>query len=683
MSLPPLKVKIGADTSDFENGLARASRGLKGMAKAAAAAGVIVAGALTAMTVQGLRAVDANTKLARSMDATVNGLRAVQIAAGYAGVSTGEANTAMQQLNRELVRAAEVGSPAYKALQKIGLSAADLSALDADDRMAAIADRMQEMGISAAQASDILRDLGVRSRDMSLLLLQGGDAIRSARDEVTAFGIELSEAQTAGIESANDALARMSLVFEGLRNQLAANVAPALQSVADKFNQLAQSQAAQDAIQRLVGAFTRLSEIILSEDFISVAVSAIEGMAGVAATAAELMVGFAQNIELVTIAFGGLAIAVAVAGGPLTIIIGALAVALGGIAMWRGAAEDAAKGSDAAAKAQTALNEALGVFYQTGAPSAGKAAVDLANDNYKLADSALAAAEAELAKRQAVLDAEEERLKSVNSGGGEFLSLGTSIGAQVDVGQAQSEMDAARARLEEARISLDRAVRSVTGSSYSSVSISPVDVPGIEPVDLTLPEAEGGGRVGAAQTEADELAAIEQELQDKLTAMREAANYAEVSMRERTVDMLGNLLTTLGRNSDVAAKAAVALNAARAIAEVIQNAAAAKVRAIAELGPVAGPPAAAKIGFYAAAQTAIIGANAALQIGKKSGGGGSSGGSGSGIASGGGTSQQSLMVDLQVSGRGDLATDPSAIDGLASALIDNFKDRGIPIMVRA
>jgi len=120
MALKPLTVKIGADTTALERGLNKAGRSIAGLAKAAGAAGVLVAGALAAMTTQGLAAVDAQTKLARSLDGSANALRAVQIAAGYAGVSVSEANTAMQQLNRELERAKEKGTPAHDAHGKTG-----------------------------------------------------------------------------------------------------------------------------------------------------------------------------------------------------------------------------------------------------------------------------------------------------------------------------------------------------------------------------------------------------------------------------------------------------------------------------------------------------------------------------------------------------------------------------------
>jgi len=408
MALPPLLVNINGDSSGLDSALGKAGKSLKNLGVIAGAAAVAVVGGLAAMTAAGLRNVDTNVKLARSMDGTVNALTAVQIAAGYAGVSVGEANTSMQTLNRELASANEAGSPAAKALERLGMSAAALSALDTDDRMASIADRVKELGLSSSQASDILRDLGVRSRNMALLMIQGGDAIRSAREEVTAFGLELTDAQTAGIESANDAVARMSLVFQGMSQMLAAEVAPVLQVMADRFNAIASSEATQEAIQRVVTAFGQLSEIILSEDFMGAAASGLAMIAGAAADLAQGMVYLSQNVEAVTIVAGGLAIAMAALGGPVTIVAALLGVALIALSKWRGAAEDAAAGTDKLTVAQDDskiaaenLNQAMRTF-AANATDANQAAVNRAVALKDQAMAAVGAAKAEAALRAAM-----------------------------------------------------------------------------------------------------------------------------------------------------------------------------------------------------------------------------------------------------------------------------------------
>ena len=142
--------------------------------------------------------------------------------------------------------------------------------------------------------------------------------------------------------------------------------------------------------------------------------------------------------------------------------------------------------------------------------------------------------------------------------------------------------------------------------------------------------------------------AIEAEYSRRLQALRDSANQHEIDARSRTVDGLIGLLSQLGSRSKTAAKAAVLLNAAKAFSETIANTAAAQVRALAELGPVAGPPAAAAIGAYGKVQLGIIGASTALRLGSAGGGGGGGLGGGSGgIATpdGSGSGPQKILIE--------------------------------------
>jgi len=130
------------------------------------------------------------------------------------------------------------------------------------------------------------------------------------------------------------------------------------------------------------------------------------------------------------------------------------------------------------------------------------------------------------------------------------------------------------------------------------------------------------------QEHTDLLFALDQQYALKKLQLDEATNNSEVEMRQRTVGLLANTLTALGQHSKAAAVAAVALNAAKSIKETIHHTAVAVMRAMAELGPIAGPPAAARIKAMGAVQVGLIAANAALSLG---GGGGGRGGSVSAI----------------------------------------------------
>lgn len=233
-----LRANLGMNSVQFRRGTSEAQRSLQQLRsqfRLVAAGGAALGATLTASVVAGLRDVDRQAKAARSIDGTTSGLRALEIAAGDAGVEVGLVTTGMQKMGRELARAAAEAGPAREALNSVGLSADRLLSLDADERVAALADRTRELGFSAAQTANLLRDLGVGQAEFAKLVAAGGDSIRAARNEVRLMGLELDAAGVAKVEAANDSLSRLGLGFESFRNQLAIAVAPALLDLSNAF----------------------------------------------------------------------------------------------------------------------------------------------------------------------------------------------------------------------------------------------------------------------------------------------------------------------------------------------------------------------------------------------------------------------------------------------------------------
>ena len=235
---------------------------------AATAAGTAI---VTGLVTSGLRAIDEQAKLARALDGTIDGLRGLQIAAGDAGVSSGDLESSLRNLNTRLGEAMDGSGAAADAIERLGLSAAEVNALDVDERVAVFADRIADMGLSAAETANVLRDFGVRSQDMINLMRQGGDAIRDARQEVDDFGLSLSEVDAAQIEVANDALSRVYRAGEAIRNQITIALAPVITLVADLFNDAAREaqgwgdqayRAAQIAIQALGRVLESIGRVV-------------------------------------------------------------------------------------------------------------------------------------------------------------------------------------------------------------------------------------------------------------------------------------------------------------------------------------------------------------------------------------------------------------------------------------
>lgn len=238
-----LRVRMGLDSSQFNRGLDTARGRVRKFAatigRSMALAGVAMAGAAAAgvgaLTRSSLTFVDQQAKLARSIDGSIDALRALQLAGNDAGVSSDTLNASMQKLGTKLVEANVKGGASAKALDRMGLSAKSLLALDVDERLATIADRAKELGWSATKTSQFLLEMGVESKEMALLVAQGGDAIRAARQEVKDLGLSLSAVDAAKVEVANDAMSRIKLTTEALGNRLAVTLAPALKAMADSF----------------------------------------------------------------------------------------------------------------------------------------------------------------------------------------------------------------------------------------------------------------------------------------------------------------------------------------------------------------------------------------------------------------------------------------------------------------
>src|SRR5690606_361725 len=106
-------------------------------------------------------------------------------------------------------------------------------------RIAAIADRVREMGLSAAQTGDLLRQFGIRNIEMADLLRQGGEAIREQAREVDRLGLRLSMVDATQIEMASSAMGILDDVLTSIRDKVTVAIAPFIAEVAERFRNAA------------------------------------------------------------------------------------------------------------------------------------------------------------------------------------------------------------------------------------------------------------------------------------------------------------------------------------------------------------------------------------------------------------------------------------------------------------
>lgn len=188
------------------------------------------------------------------------------------------------------------------------------------------------------------------------------------------------------------------------------------------------------------------------------------------------------------------------------------------------------------------------------------------------------------------------------------------------------------------------------------------------------------------QAKLTEITAAEAE---KRKAVEQRVQNTIASMRANVFDQAIGLLRTLAGDSRAAAVALIALEKGRAIAQTIINTQVAAIRAFAELGPVAGAAAAARIKTLGAVSVGIIAAQGLAEAGNVGGGGaaagsfanpvrtqpvgGGGGGPGFGAGGGGGEAGPSVVVIVNGDVLGNV--DREFIEGTLVPGFQDFLDR--------
>ncbi|MCI5095782.1 MAG: hypothetical protein MRY77_05670, partial [Rhodobacteraceae bacterium] len=338
-----------------------------------------------------LQTVDAQAKMAQSFGTTVKSLQVLERAGDLAGVSMGEVQQASIQLSKRLSQAAAGGGAAAKVLERLHLRAQDLQQLPLDERLAKIQGAMTKF-IPEAERAAVASDLFGSRAGLIFTRIDTATLATATRD-VERFGVAVSEVDAEQIEVTNDALSRLGLVSKGLANQLTASLAAPLEVIANK---------AADAAAWFTGLSDETKRVIAVSATLAAGLGPIAlGLGAIIKLSAPVVTG----LIAITGAAKALSLAVIVAAGPWGILAGAAVAAAGYLLLFRdnsgkveGAAYDAAAGT-------AALSGELAAFTNSYAPQAAKSAIDLANDNYKLAASAFEAAKAEVAKRKAIAEA--------------------------------------------------------------------------------------------------------------------------------------------------------------------------------------------------------------------------------------------------------------------------------------
>lgn len=203
---------------------------------AAIGAAIVAAGvAFKRMVSEQLSVIDAEANMARRFNVTMEVMGKFKHIAGITGIDVNVLGETLQELELRLAKIPENGDTATGALNKLGLSLTDLKALSPEDQFYTIAESIQDMDDSFQQAVVAEELFGDKSKQILGTIRDGGDAFRAMGDEAERLGFVLSEKAATSVEELNDNMFRLEQRKEGIKRQMTAELAPALNGLAEAF----------------------------------------------------------------------------------------------------------------------------------------------------------------------------------------------------------------------------------------------------------------------------------------------------------------------------------------------------------------------------------------------------------------------------------------------------------------
>lgn len=271
-----LKVKLTADSSEFNKNLDQAGKSLQtagkqgeqaskslssSMGKVAKIGGLMAAAAvaagaaiLTKMVSAQLKAIDASAKMADKLGVSMEAMGAFEHIANLTGTSVGALGNALQQLEVRMGQAQAGTGETGNALKRLGFSVKEITEMDPDKAFYTLAESLQGVTDRTEQAYLATELFGRGGKELLGVIRSSGDGLAGMAAEAEALGLTMSRDAAAAVERFNDQMTRVKAVGQGAFRQLTVQLTPALNVLADALFDSAKDGGALHSVLNGLGA---------------------------------------------------------------------------------------------------------------------------------------------------------------------------------------------------------------------------------------------------------------------------------------------------------------------------------------------------------------------------------------------------------------------------------------------
>lgn len=228
---------------------------------------VLGTGAVIGKIAQTAQEMDTLAKSADRLSVSVSSLQKFSIAAGMAGSSAQTLEKFIQKMNEQIQRGAGGSKETEKNINALGLSLSELSKLNTEQRLLAVADAVKKIEDPARRTTLLTIAFGEESSKLSNFLSQGAEGIKAASDELEKMGLTLTRVDFAQVEIANDQMTKLQTVIGQVAQKFTAALAPAFSAateaiIENSFEFAAFTNTVARGAESMVSQIGRLSEPI-------------------------------------------------------------------------------------------------------------------------------------------------------------------------------------------------------------------------------------------------------------------------------------------------------------------------------------------------------------------------------------------------------------------------------------
>lgn len=228
-------VRLQQDMEKAKNTVAGAMQSIqKSASMAATALGAIGVGlsvaAFTGWIRSAIDAADETNKMAQKIGVAVKDVAGLQLAFRQAGIEGGALQTSMSKLSVAIAN----GNDAFVAMN-ISTRNADGTLKSTRQVLGEVADKFASYEDGASKTALAVQLFGKAGAELIPLLNAGGDSLDHFDEMARKLGLTLTSETAARAEKFNDTLDLMGQGFKGISMQVAADLLPTLEGLADQF----------------------------------------------------------------------------------------------------------------------------------------------------------------------------------------------------------------------------------------------------------------------------------------------------------------------------------------------------------------------------------------------------------------------------------------------------------------